>query len=192
MRYRSRFRATLLLSTFALICHAVPALGQGSGSSRATPTPPRQPTPQEFAANMWRYINRDKAPFSHWAMAEPTSSESNEDPHGTGGKTYFNDVAEKDRQALGYGSIIVREEYGDDPKEPLSVSVMYRAKGTDPKNNDWYWLKFLPNGTVAKTPPEASGRPIIGRVASCIECHKKAVGADLVFSNDVVPDGGQK
>jgi len=161
-------------------------LAQGSGSSRATPTPPRQQTPQEFAATLWGYINREKAPYRQWVVMETPAPDTVTDPHGAGGRTFLNDVADKDHQKLGYGAILVREEFGADAEKPIAVSVMYRAKGTDPKNNDWYWLKFLPDGSVAKSAPEAGGRLILGRVNSCIECHQKSEGTDLVFLNDAM------
>ena len=84
---------------------------------------------------------------------------------------------------------LVREEYAEDTENPVAISVMYRAKGADAKNSDWYWLSFLPDGSVAKSPADAGGRPIAGRVASCIECHQKAGGKDLVFLNDAMADG---
>lgn len=63
-----------------------------------------------------------------------------------------------------------------------ALTIMYRAKeGYDPENNDWYWVKYLPNGKVAKT---GEGMPIAGKVKSCIECHASAAGDDYVFTND--------
>jgi hypothetical protein len=186
---RHDWKRALPMGALLSIAVTAAAFAQGSGSSRATPTPPRQQTPQEFAANLWRYINRDKSPYRQWAGIESTAPDSIDDPHGAGGKTYLNDLAEKDQQKLGYGAVLVREEYGDDAEKPIAISVMYRAKGTDPKNNDWYWLKFLPNGSLAKSAPDAGSRPVLGRVASCIECHQKSRGKDLVFLNDARTDG---
>jgi hypothetical protein len=186
---RHVWKLALPMGALLSLAVAAAALAQGSGSSRATPTPPRQQTPQEFAAALWGYINRDKAPYRQWVATETPAPNTVTDPHGAGGKTYVNDVADKDHLKLGYGAILVREEFGDDAKKPIAVSVMYRAKGTDPKNNDWYWLMFLPDGSVAKSAPEAGGRLILGRVASCIECHQKSGGKDLVFLNDAMADG---
>jgi len=61
---------------------------------------------------------------------------------------------------------------------------MYRSKGYDPDNNDWYYVKYQPDGTVAMTPPEKGNQPIQGRFQSCIECHSSADGGDFVFAND--------
>jgi hypothetical protein len=61
---------------------------------------------------------------------------------------------------------------------------LYRVKGYDPKNGDWYWMKYLENGTLVRTPASEGNQPVAGRVASCINCHSKAAGGDFVFSND--------
>ena len=64
------------------------------------------------------------------------------------------------------------------------ITVMYRSKGADPQHGDWYWLKYLPDGSIARTPEKEGKKAIAGKVASCIECHSKAGGKDLVYSND--------
>ncbi len=156
---------------------------QGSGSSRTTPrAKPRPKTPAEFHRDFWQFLTRSKTPYKKWTAwpdaAEPRAGEA---PHGAFVKTYANTVAINDTAALAHGSILVQEEY-DDQKTLKSVSVMYRVKGADPAHFDWYWLRYLPDGTVAKQ----RAKPIAGKVASCIECHAKAGGDDLVYSNDEV------
>ncbi|MBI2825058.1 MAG: cytochrome P460 family protein [Planctomycetia bacterium] len=163
------------------------AWAQGSGSSRATPSPPRQPTTEEFAASLWKYLHREQAPYAEWQAAEIAAPQSVQDPHGSNGKVYLNDVAAKDTERFAYSSIVVREDYVDNADRPQSISVMYRVRGADPKSGDWYWLKYTPDGKLARSATAGGGRPIAGRVASCIECHQKAVGKDLVFFNDAVP-----
>ena len=83
-----------------------------------------------------------------------------------------------------YGTILVTENYADDKTTLKDITVMYRSKGADPQHGDWYWLKSLPDGAIARTPEKEGKKPIAGKVASCIECHSKAAGRDLVFSND--------
>ena len=86
--------------------------------------------------------------------------------------------------SLPNGSIIVKENYGQDKETLMAITVMYRTAGFDPQNNDWYWIKFNPDGSVARTPDAEGGKPIAGRFASCIECHRSAGGGDLTFAND--------
>jgi hypothetical protein len=86
LKSRHVWRLALPMGTLLSLAVAAAALAQGSESSRATPTPPRQQTPQEFAASMWRYINRDKAPYRHWATVDTAAPDLVTDPHGAGGK----------------------------------------------------------------------------------------------------------
>ena len=82
------------------------------------------------------------------------------------------------------GSILVKENYGKDGKTLMAVTVMYHSKGYDPQHHDWYWIKYMPDGKVAKTPPDKGSRPIYGRFASCINCHGDAEGGDYSYAND--------
>ncbi|HVC93115.1 MAG TPA: cytochrome P460 family protein [Pirellulales bacterium] len=170
---------------------------QGSGSSRTTPpAKPRPKTPADFHREFWQFLTRGKNPYKKWtAWPESAEPRAGEAPHGAFVKTYANAIAIKDTAALAHGSILVQEELDEDQKTLKSVSVMYRVKGTDPDHFDWYWLRYLPDGTVAKQPGKQpanqGGKPIAGKVASCIECHAKAGGDDLVHSNDeAAPEEG--
>lgn len=96
------------------------------------------------------------------------------------------------------GALIVKRNYGgegvskqkvaDDPRKWLgAVTVMFeRERGYDPDNQDWFWAKYLPDGSLDKNP---AGKPLAGRVAKgmdagCIACHRSAPGGDLVFNHD--------
>ncbi len=81
------------------------------------------------------------------------------------------------------GSVIVKENY-DSEKELLGITVMYRAAGYYPKSGNWYWVKYNPDGTVARTSTDAGFKKIRGVVSSCIACHSDAGGGDFVFFND--------
>jgi len=80
------------------------------------------------------------------------------------------------------------ETIGKDPDHFLkAVTIMLqRRPGYDPDNNDWFWVKFKPDGSVEKN---AMDMPLAGRVAKgmprgCISCHSQAEGDDYLFSND--------
>jgi len=116
------------------------------------------------------------------------------DPHGMMLETFFTS-AEID----GYrGDLIVKRNYGpvgvtaeqvmSNPEEYLgSVTVMFRREaGYDPDNQNWFWAKFLPDGTLDKNP---AGRQLAGMIAKgmdqgCIACHVLAGGNDYVFTAD--------
>jgi hypothetical protein len=105
-------------------------------------------------------------------------------PHGAFLKMYLNRTAAGNPKKLPNGSIVIKENYGPDQKQLMAVTVMYRAKGYNPKGGDWFWVKYNPNGTVARTPPEMGSMPIAGKAAGCINCHSGAVDDDFAFFND--------
>jgi hypothetical protein len=171
------------LAIAASIMLAVPsvAVAQGSGSSRATPSPPRQQTVEEYTASFWQYINRDGSSYQKWQTVQAEFPQGIADEHHDPRTVYLNSVASKDRDKLPFGSILVRPQYGVDGKALQSINVMYRIKSNDSDKLEWYWLSYLPSGVIAKTGGTAGDRLMAGRVRSCIECHQKASGGDFVF-----------
>lgn len=98
------------------------------------------------------------------------------------------------------GRLLIQRNYGGDnitkamvanePEKHLrAVTVMYqREKGYDKQNQDWFWVKYSPEGAVLKN---TGGLLLAGRVGKgekegCIACHIAASGGDMVFNNDRV------
>ena len=165
----------------------------GQSSSRNSPTPVRQqyapaqqnaPVQQPFEVKFWNYLK--SAQYKNWAPSPGTdgTASDGESPHGAKLKMYLNRVAVSNPKELPHGSIIVKENYGPDAKTLMAITAMYRSKGFDQKNYDWYWVKFMPDGTVARTPTNMGSMPIKGKFKSCIECHGGADGGDFSFLND--------
>lgn len=181
---KQKTAALLLLSIVVLVTgNTVTFSQQGSGSSRTDPPRSTRPqTPDEFYSSFWSFIVKKDAAYNTWAVIKPdASAEGVENPHSASSKTYANKVAAEDSKGLPMGSILIREDY-DANRKRQSISVMYRIKDYDKDHGNWYWIKYLENGTVARG---TDNKPIAGKVTSCIECHGKAGGKDLVFSNDV-------
>ena len=96
------------------------------------------------------------------------------------------------------GPVIVKRNYGgdgvsienvgNDPHKYLgAVTVMYkREAGYDSDNKDWFWVKYMPDGSLAKNPKgmQLAGRVAKGMPAGCIACHTAAPGGDMVYNND--------
>ncbi|GAB4145745.1 MAG: hypothetical protein Tsb009_18040 [Planctomycetaceae bacterium] len=140
--------------------------------------------PQTFEGRFWNYLQT--VYYRNWAPAPGQGADMypGQSPHGAHLKMYLNRIAAANPKTLPHGSIIIKENYGKDKKTLMAVTVMYRTKGYDPAHNDWYWVKYNPDGTVARTPPAKGNVPIAGRFKSCIECHSSAKGKDFVFVND--------
>ena len=91
------------------------------------------------------------------------------------------------------GAVIVKKMYQgpdvsiqsvfDDPAKNLKiVAVMYqREKGYDPANQDWFYVKYNPDGTPQLN---KKGMLMAGRAAKCISCHESAPGDDYIYSYD--------
>jgi len=85
---------------------------------------------------------------------------------------------------MAHGSVVIKENYGEDKKTLVAVTVMYRVKGYNADAGDWYWVKYNADGTVANAPPDKGGMRLSGRVKGCIDCHSGAGGGDFAFIND--------
>lgn len=95
------------------------------------------------------------------------------------------------------GAVIVKRNYGgkgvsktavaNDPDKYLkAITVMFKRKGYDPETQDWFWVKYKPDGSLHTNP---KGMMLAGKVAKgmpkgCIACHTAAPGGDFVFNND--------
>lgn len=89
------------------------------------------------------------------------------------------------------------EQVFADPDKYLAMyTVMYRREaGFDPDNQNWFWVVYMADGSVRKTP---TGMELAGKIAAgmtleqmpvnCIACHQGAGGEDYVFLHDSVRD----
>ena len=116
------------------------------------------------------------------------------DPHGMLLETFYTSATVNGHS----GSLIVKRNYGPegveidqvigDPANHLgSLTVMFqREAGYDDDNQNWFWVKYLPDGSLDKNP---KGVGLAGRVgknadAGCIACHVGAGGDDYIFTTD--------
>lgn len=178
----------LLFTTLAL-CLCAPSLiacdGEGGdggalrpdgGEARASAG---EPEDIARAATVWTEIQG----YQSWAEypghegIQPGGS-----PHGDFVRFYINDVAAGDPVGLPAGSIIIKENYADEAGTMLgAVTVMERIADYSPDSQDWWWVKYDPDGTVDVNP---DGLALVGNVGGCVACHEGADGGDLVFVND--------
>jgi hypothetical protein len=69
-----------------------------------------------------------------------------------------------------------------DPAAYLAaITVMFTRPGFDPDNQDWFWARYAPDGSLAMTD---GGVAVAGRVDGCIGCHSAAGGGDYIYVND--------
>ncbi len=99
-------------------------------------------------------------------------------PHGAFLTTYVTDGAFSEIQgkkgAISDGSIIVKENYTPE-KQLDAITVMYKVKGYDATNNDWFWVKYTANGSIVAE----------GKVETCIQCHSLKRDNDFLYTSDI-------
>jgi hypothetical protein len=93
------------------------------------------------------------------------------------------------------GKVIVKRNYGgkdltmdavkaDRAKHLKAVTVMFkREAGYDKDNNDWFWVKYKPDGSLHTNPKGMmlAGRVMKGKDKGCIACHSAVKSNDYVF-----------
>ena len=82
----------------------------------------------------------------------------------------------------GKEDLSVEEVYDNPTKNLVAITIMFkREAGYDEENKDWFWAKYLPDGTLDKNPKgmQLAGRVAKGADTGCIACHVAAGGEDL-------------
>ncbi len=143
------------------------------------------PAKKSFEDKFWEYLKSNA--YENWAPVPGQSDDfyPGESPHGAFLKMYLNRTAAGSSNDLPNGSIIVKENYAAaDPSTLKAITVMYRSQTYNPEAGDWYWIKYNPDGSVAKTSDELGAQKIFGKANGCINCHRGAEGNDFTFFND--------
>lgn len=142
-----------------------------------------------YADLLWQVMEAARLVGADSIMATPYEGGP---PHGVMLETFYTKATIDGHT----GDLIVKRNYGPegvssdevlaDPAGHLgAVTVMFRREeGYDADNQDWFWVKYLPDGTLDKTP---NGMGMAGRVAKggdtgCIACHSGQ--EDYVFTSD--------
>ncbi|MEO9825059.1 MAG: hypothetical protein ABJF50_11650 [Paracoccaceae bacterium] len=142
-----------------------------------------------YAALLWEVMAAGKLVGDGAVMATPYEGGP---PHGVMLETFYTEATIEGHT----GDLIVKRNYGPedvtadevlaDPSKHLgAVTVMFRREeGFDADNQDWFWVKYLSDGTLDKNP---KGMQLAGRVAKgadqgCIACHSGV--DDYVFTSD--------
>ncbi|WP_238538243.1 cytochrome P460 family protein [Oceaniovalibus guishaninsula] len=116
------------------------------------------------------------------------------DPHGMMLQTFYTDA-----EVAGHrGALVVKRNYGPegvtvdevlaDPAAHLgAVTIMFRrAQDYDPETGNWFYAKYLPDGTLDRNPADMALAGLVGKGADagCIACHQAAGGDDYLFTTD--------
>ncbi len=136
-----------------------------------------------FANSLWTSIQG----YENWKLKSdfyPGAS-----PHGAVLRMYYNVVNVNGEPR----HVIIKDNYGGEGANPETVAknpsqylgavtiMVQREEGFDPDNMNWYYVGFMPDGTLNMDPQNV---PVAGKVTSCLDCHRNAQGGDFIFTND--------
>jgi len=177
-----RINSTLFVLFLSLV--GCCSFAHAQSSSRIYP--PTRIVKPPFERAFWTYLTKGTHRYDQWGPFPGRTADlyEGESPHGAHLKLIGNRIARENAATLPLGSILIKENYDEDKKTLLAITVMYRVKDFDPANGNWYWIKYLPDGKVATVTTDKGTTRLLGRVKGCIECHKGAEGDDFAFIND--------
>lgn len=169
---------------------ATAAVTIAAGAALAQDAPAGTDADADYAALIWEVMQAEKLVGDGMIMAFPYDGT---EPHGMMLETFYTSADIEGHS----GTLIVKRNYGPEgvsvdevlgnPGEHLgAVTIMFRREaGYDDENANWFYAKYLPDGTLDQNP---AGMRLAGRVgkdadAGCIPCHAGAA-PDYVFTTD--------
>ena len=169
----------------AAILLALPALAQdapfGSDEDAA------------YAAEIWEAMEALRLAGSLEVTAFPYEGT---DPHGYWLETFYTEATIEGHT----GDLIIKRNYGPegveladvmaDPAGHLgAITIMFRrAEDYDPETGNWFYVKYLPDGTLDQNPAGLRLAGLVGKGADagCIACHQGADGEDFLFTTNAL------
>lgn len=130
------------------------------------------------ATELWKQISGNND-YRDWPLLAGTTERQDSDaPHGDFATIRYSG---QDANAPGPGDTLVKELLVEDETEPQALTVMLKLSGFDPDNANWFYAKYLPDGSLDTTP---TGVPLAGAMepapgAACRGCHRSAPGDDF-------------
>jgi len=130
--------------------------------------------PEPDGDALWHYISK-VSPYQKWSFwSDHQGMQDGRAPHAPKHKVFVNKQGIESKTApLQYGAIDVKENYS--PSHELkAITVMYKVKGYNPEDGDWFWAKYSPTGETLKA----------GKLQGCIGCHATRVANDFVLVHE--------
>ena len=179
-----------VLATAALAAAAGIACGDSAAEDTASASAAaaeqgmsqQAPGPDTTASGLWQYLQEVEY-RDEWSLY-PGKGElyEGQEPHGMLLTTYVNDPAHRAISGtsgrLPNGAVVIKENFKPD-SALAAITVMYKHEGYDAEHNDWYWVKYLPDGSVD------NGGKAAGRVPGCINCHGGMADNDYIMTGSL-------
>ena len=154
----------ILMGTIALFITIVMVIPLRAGNT----------LPKADPASLWEYITKTN-PYKNWKpWPDHKGMQPGRAPHGPFHRVFVNDIAlSSTKPPVKYGSIIVKENYNK-KKQLKIITVMYKVKGFNPKDGDWFWAKYNLQGNA---------KPY-GKPKGCIGCHGTRAKNDFILLHE--------
>ena len=172
----------------ALAACAPPGDGGGASEGEAAAAPGDQTamstaaSPDTTGPGLWAHL-QDEDYRANWDLW-PGKGELYDggEPHGLRLTMYVNaaalDALHQGVESLPDGAIVVKENYTPDGTL-AAITTMYKRTGYNPEHADWYFVKYLPDGSLDQAP---NGMELQGRLPGCQGCHIARAANDYLFS----------
>ncbi|WP_372921300.1 cytochrome P460 family protein [Roseovarius sp.] len=145
---------------------------------------------RDYASEVWQSMEERNMAGDGAVQAFPYPGT---DPHGMMLETFYTDATVDGHT----GTLVIKRNYGPEgvtvdqvlgsPGDHLAaVTIMFRRSDEyAPESGNWFWAKYLPDGSLDQTP---DGTRIAGMAQGCIGCHSEAEGEDYLFTTDAELD----
>lgn len=186
----------LFACLFSAACHSQSVVESASAMHNSSDV--------QYAQKLWMSMEKAKIVGPSAVRQKPFFGGAK--PHGM-----ILELAYKMVEVEGHrGFVVVKKNYdgsdvtvdrvaADREKYLSSMTVMYRREaGYDEVNQNWFWVKYYPDGSLFQKVINGSKVLLAGRLmkgktpdenGGCIYCHASAGGGDYVFYPEIsVPD----
>jgi hypothetical protein len=146
---------------------------QGKGKAMAQTS-----MPAASGTALWDYLKKvDYA--KTWKIWPGTHAlHPGQSPHGAFLTTYVSERAyeaiEKKTETMPDGTIICKQNFDKD-KKYVALTVMYKVKGYNPPEGDYFWAEYSPDGKIIAE----------GKISGCMNCHGKQRANNFIFSSSL-------
>jgi len=179
--------SSLFAASFLTSC-ASGSNRQNAAAAQMMKMPFGDPASVAYSNSLWAAMARARLAGAKAKAAKPYKGQA---PHGAILETVTSTVTVGGHR----GKVVVKRNYGpagistkdvlrNRAKHLKAVTVMFkREKGYDADNNDWFWAKYKPDGTLHTNPKgmQLAGRVAKGMDAGCIACHAAVKEKDYLF-----------
>ncbi len=196
----SYMKSRLLAAFFYLLAAGACVQNPGIGSSEKSLAPMGTTIDVAYAARLWRVMTAARLVGVNASPLKPFFGGAK--PHGMILEIGYKNIQVDDHT----GFVVVKKNYdGEGVSEAAvarnrakylsSITVMFqREAGYDEDNQNWFWVKYRPNGDLFKKNIKGKNLPLAGRIfkgksrdenGGCIYCHSSAGGGNYIFYREI-------